>query len=171
MSWPHIATSMLSALLLGCSERPMNRVAPAGNSAAQTPTVPSEAKVSAVPDSVAQDTAKSASEDHERIQGTWDFVTLANGPRPSIVFSQDKITFHVHDKTVAGTFVLDSTAQPKRIDLTLAGNPDGPVAPQGIYEFQKDLLVICLATTDGFRPTEFKSTDKQQVIMLVRPTP
>jgi hypothetical protein len=36
-------------------------------------------------------------------------------------------------------------------------NPDGLVAPQGIYEFQKDLLVICLATTDGFRPTEFKS--------------
>ena len=161
---------MLSALLFGCGERPVNPEAPAANKPAQMPALPSEAKISAGPDSVTQDTAKPASEDHKRIQGTWDFVTLTTGPRDSIVFAQDKITYHIRDKTVTGTFALDSTAQPKRIDLTFAGNPDGPVAPQGIYQFQKDLLVICLATTDGARPTEFKSDNKQNVIMLVRPT-
>ncbi len=144
---------------------------PVGSNSAQTPAVPSDAKVSAVPIHVTQDTAKSASEDHKRIQGTWDFVTLAPGPRDSIVFSQDKITFRVRGNSVAGTFVLDSAAQPKRIDLTFEKNSDGLVAPQGIYQFQTDLLVICLATTDGFRPTEFQSSEKQQVIMLIRPTP
>ena len=49
MSWPHIATFILSALLLGCGERPMNPVAPAVNNAAQTPAAPNEAEVSAVP--------------------------------------------------------------------------------------------------------------------------
>lgn len=142
---------------------------PVGSNSAQTPTVSKET-VSAVPNSVAQDTAQSASADHERIQGTWDFVTLAPGPRDSIVFSQAKITFKVRGNTVAGTFVLDSSTQPKRIDLTFEKNSDGLVAPQGIYQFQKDLLLICLATTDGFRPTEFKSTEKQTVIMLVQPT-
>lgn len=68
------------------------------------------------------------------------------------------------------TFVLDSTTQPKRIDLTFAGNTDGPEFPQGIYQFQNDLLVICLATNDGVRPTEFKSTERLNLFLLVRPT-
>ena len=122
-----------------------------------------------MPDGV-QDTAKAASGDHERIQGRWEYVTLTTGPRDSIIFSQDKITFHVHDKTVAGTFVLDSTTQPKRIDLTFPGSPDGRDARQGIYDFRSDLLLICLGTTAGFRPMEFKSAEKQNCIMLVRPT-
>ena len=128
MTMPHSCCLSVAAaaLLLGCGERPVNPVVPVVNNAAQTPTAPSEATVPAVPDSVQPDTAKSVSEDHKRIQGRWDFVTLTTGPRDSIVFSQDKITFHVRDKTVAGTFVLDSTAQPKRIDQTFAGNPDGP---------------------------------------------
>ena len=95
---------MLSVLLLGCSEQPVNTMAPAVNNSAETLAPPSEAKVSAVTESVAPDTAKSASEDHEPIQGTWDYVTLANGPRNSIVFSQDKITFRVRDKTVNRDF-------------------------------------------------------------------
>lgn len=61
---------------------------PVGNNSAQTPTVSSET-VSAAPNSVAPDAAKSASGDHERIQGAWDYVTLTAGPRDSIVISQD----------------------------------------------------------------------------------
>lgn len=152
--------------------KPRPREVPAVNDADQTSAVPSEARTSAVPDSVVPDTAQLSSKDHEQIQGTWDYVTLAaDGPRASIAFSQDKITFHVDDKTVAGTFVLDSTTQPKRIDLLFAGKPDGPDSCQGIYQFQNDLLVICLGTTAGFRPTEFQNAEKQHRILLVRPTP
>ena len=46
-------------------------------------------------------------------------MTLTTGPQASIVFAKDKITFHIDDKTVTGTFVLDSTMHPKRIDLSL----------------------------------------------------
>ena len=170
---PHLNPHGPSAIQMTPNE-PLNSIGnkpavPVGSNSAQTPTVSRET-VFAVPKSVAQDTAKSASEDHTRIQGTWDFVTFAPGPRDSIVFSQDKITFQVRGNTVAGTFVLDSTTQPKCIDLTIEKNSDGLVAPQGIYQFQKELLVICLATTDGVRPTEFQSTEKQNSIMLVRPT-
>lgn len=170
MSHPYWLSIATAALLFGCGERPVNPEAPAANKPAQMPAVPSEAEVSAVLDSVAQGTAKSASEDQERIQGTWEFVTLTTGPRDSIDFSQERVTFRVRENSVAGTFALDSTTQPKHIDLSFAGNPDGVLAPQGIYKFQTDLLVICLATTDGFRPTEFKSAEKQNVIVLVRPT-
>lgn len=111
-----------------------------------------------------------ASEDRERIQGTWDYVTLTTGPRDSIVFSQDKIKFYVRDHTVAGTFVLDSRTQPKRIDLLFAGEPNGPDSRQGIYQFQNDLLVICLGITAGFRPMEFQTGEQQTHILLVRPT-
>ncbi len=130
---------------------------------------PDEPNVSAVTDPVAQVAVQSA-DDHERIQGRWDYVTLTTGPRDSIVFSQDKITFHVRDTTVPGTFVLDSTTQPKRIDLTYVGGADGPEFSHGIYQFQNDLLLICFATSPGIRPTELRPTDKQNVIMLARPT-
>ena len=146
------------------------REVPVVNDADQTSTVSSET-VSAVPDSVGQVIAKSAFDDHEGIQGTWDYVTLTTGPRDSIVFAQDTITFHVRDQTVAGTFVLDGSTQPKSIDLLFAGEPGGADSRQGIYQFQQDLLVICLGTTPGFRPTEFQKGEKQNHILLVRPTP
>jgi uncharacterized protein (TIGR03067 family) len=116
----------------------------------------------------AQKDSKSLS-DHERIQGRWDFVTLVNGPRDFINFSKDKISFHVHEKDVKGKFVMDDTAQPKRIDLMFEGNVDELSARQGIYDFRSDLLLICLGTTDGVRPTEFKATEKQSFILLHRP--
>ena len=94
-----------------------------------------------------------------------------NGPRDFIDFSQDTVSFHVRENTVMGTFVIDDSTQPKRIDLTFAGNADGPISPQGIYEFQQDLLVICLATTDGLRPTDFNGTEEQNLILFYRPTP
>ena len=146
------------------------REVPAVNDAEQTQAAPSDAKFSDVPAVAVPETAKSASEDHAQIQGRWDYVTLTTGPRDSIVFAQDKITFHVRDKTVSATFVLDSSTQPKRIDLLFAGKPDGPDSRQGIYQFQGDLLVICLATTAGLRPTEFQKGEEQNHIMLVRPT-
>ena len=59
---------------------------------------------------------------------------------------------------------------PKRIDLLFAGKPDGPDTRQGIYQFQNDLLVICLGTTAGFRPTEFQKGERRNHILLVRPT-
>lgn len=150
--------------------QPVIPVAPSVNDAQQTSAAPREADVSAAPDSIARDTAESASEDHERIQGKWDYVTLTTGPRDSIVFSQDKITFHVREKTVAGTFILDANTQPKRIDLLFAGKPDGPDSRQGIYQFQSGLLVICLGTLAGSRPTEFQKGETQNYILLVRPT-
>jgi uncharacterized protein (TIGR03067 family) len=170
---PYMKTPGPSAIQLTPNE-PLNPIGnkpamPVSSHSAQTPGAPSET-VSAVPNSVAQVTAKPAFDDHERIHGTWDYVTLVDGPRDSIVFSQDEITFHVLDKTVAGTFVLDSSTQPKRIDLLFAGKPDGPDSRQGIYQFQRDLLVICLGTTAGLRPTEFQKGEQQNHILLVRPT-
>ena len=47
------------------------------------------------------------------------------------------------------------------------GSPD---SRQGIYQFPNDLLVICLGTAAGFRPTEFQNAEKQNHIRLVRPT-
>ena len=55
------------------------------------------------------------------------------------------------------------------IPYLIAGD-DGPDSRQGIHQFQKDLLVICLGTTAGFRSTEFQKGEKQNHIMLVRPT-
>src|SRR5690349_2315397 len=125
MNWSHIAALTLAALLLGCGDRLKNPVTSTAKSAAKMPAVSSGDKASAaispdVTNSVSYSSSNSAS-DYERIQGRWDFVTLVNGPRDFIDLSQDKISFHFRETTVAGTLVIDSTTQPKRIDLTFAG--------------------------------------------------
>ena len=169
---------MALASLCGCSQ---NAPLPATNgSTATTEVTNSMEKPTSFTEQVASfgDPKRSIEEagipksaaDHERIQGRWDYVTLTTGPRDSIVFAKDTITFDVRDKTATGTFDLDSTTQPKRIDLKYVGGADAPEFSQGIYQFQNDLLLICFATSPGIRPTEFKSTDKQNVFMLVRPT-
>jgi uncharacterized protein (TIGR03067 family) len=107
--------------------------------------------------------------DQERIQGTWVctgmrvdgdlliwrlYARLYRGTKRS--FLGDKYTLGLYegegtaeDFERLGTFRLDPTATPKRIDLIA---PDRPTE-LGIYELEGDTLRLCLNTRR--RPTRF----------------
>lgn len=175
MNWSHIAAFTLVILPLGCGAQQGDSVTSTVKSAAQNPVLFSEDKASAAPRSdvknfVSNDSPNSVSDD-ELIQGRWEFVTLVNGTKDFIDFSQNEVTFCVGEKTAMGTFVIDDSTQPKQIDITFAGNAEGLTSLQGIYGFRQDLLAMCLATTDGDRPTEFKGTERQNLVLFHRPSP
>jgi uncharacterized protein (TIGR03067 family) len=113
----------------------------------------------------------SAKSDHQKIQGSWHAVTLSTGPgkEDHIVFSGDKISWHVGKKTLVGTFVIDATKQPKRIDLKFTGEKEAPAVLLGIYDLRSELLVICIREFGGLRPTKLEA-GKDQTLMLFYPS-
>jgi uncharacterized protein (TIGR03067 family) len=111
-------------------------------------------------------TPTSARSDHEKIQGDWTFVTLTTEHRDQIVFSGDKFSWHIGEQTLDGTFVIDATTQPKRIDLTFQGERDVAGIRLGIYDFRKDLLAICLHAPGEIRPAKLEATEGQTILFF-----
>jgi uncharacterized protein (TIGR03067 family) len=116
------------------------------------------------------ESSESTQSDHQRIQGSWRPVTLTTGPRQKdhIDFAGDKVSWHVGKKTLEGTIVIDASKQPKQIDLKFSSEKDAPVVLLGIYDFRKELLVICLRVSGGLRPTKLEAGDDQTVLLFHR---
>ena len=154
-----------ATFLVGCGERPANSVAVNKEGRPTRAESQSDAKNSA--DSTVLD-AKSEKSDHNRIQGSWDFVTLVAGPGQydHIVFSGNKISWHVGEKTLEGTFVLDATKQPKQIDLNFPGEKDDAKVMLGIYDFSGPFLAICIRGSGRLRPAKLDATEDQALILF-----
>jgi uncharacterized protein (TIGR03067 family) len=157
-----------AGFLIGCGERPTEFVTAVEKGGTKPTAVQTNAKIAV--DSAALD-ATSAQSDHQRIQGSWHAVTLSTGPgkEDHIVFSGDKISWHVGKETLEGTFVIDATKQPKRIDLKFTGEKEAAAVFLGIYEIRSELLVICIRGFGGLRPTKLEG-GKDQTLMLFYPS-
>ncbi len=154
-----------ATFLVGCGERPANSVAVDQEGRPTRAGGRPDAKHSA--DSTVIDAA-SAKSDHQRIQGSWDFVTLVARPRQSdrIVFSGDKIFWHVGEKSLEGTFIIDATKQPKQIDLNFPGEKDDAKVMLGIYDFRSELLAICIRGSGRLRPAKLDATGDQALLLF-----
>jgi uncharacterized protein (TIGR03067 family) len=157
-----------AGFLIGCGERPTELNTAFEKGATDPAAVDADAKITV--DSAALH-ASGAPSDHQRIQGSWHPVTLSTGPEAEdhIVFSGDKISWHVGTKTLEGTFVIDATKQPKRIDLRFPGQKDAPTILLGIYDFKGELLGICVPLSGGLRPTTLEG-GKDQTRLLFLPS-
>jgi uncharacterized protein (TIGR03067 family) len=67
-------------------------------------------------------------------------------------------------KTRKVPFKIDASKEPKHFDKTESG-----AFQVGIYKLEGDTLTIC-STTDGERPTEFKTTDKAGSLRVLKRT-
>jgi uncharacterized protein (TIGR03067 family) len=112
--------------------------------------------------------------DLEKLQGTWSTVSLVNngktlldqttppnpGPATKLAYEGNKWMVKVGDKIVAsGITKLDSSRNPKEIDVMDETGMKNEKTKLGIYELDGDTYKYCLAPAGKPRPTGFVSRE------------
>ena len=120
--------------------------------------------------------AEKKPDDAEAILGTWCSHTLKEvEANPKLV-----CVFYVFEPkgallraysiggTTPGTFNIDTTANPKALDLFETGGKSKETQA-AIYELNGDTLKLCISKqVGGMRPKEFKATEDALLIILKR---
>ena len=110
--------------------------------------------------------------DLKKLEGDWTIESWVqfgqNVPMDATwTFKGDKYTLTMPANTEDGSIKIDQEKKPATIDLNITGgNCSGKDQP-GIYKFDGESLLVCLAwpgTTD--RPTEFTSTAANRTILV-----
>jgi uncharacterized protein (TIGR03067 family) len=110
--------------------------------------------------------------DLELMQGAWvPTEIIANGkPTDAEVLAAVKMKIKDNGYTSErpkgedkGTFRLDETTTPRAMDLTTGSG----VEVRAIYEISGDAFKACYAVRDAARPTEFKSAEDSNHILVV----
>jgi uncharacterized protein (TIGR03067 family) len=106
------------------------------------------------------------------IDGRWKIVSVefAGAEVPGledaeVLFADGEKTLTVPDgRDEKGTYQLDATKRPARIDSTTDSKTG---TERGIYTIQGDSLKLCLATAGGPRPAEFATNQGTDQILIV----
>ncbi len=116
--------------------------------------------------------------DEERLQGTWDVVSLETDGRAVplipelcdqvVTFKADTLRTRFASTADDGTpttatFKLGPSQAPKTIDVLV----EGAKRSSGIYHLDKGTLTICLAPAGHDRPTEFKTNPEGPAVLFV----
>lgn len=121
-----------------------------------------------------QDTPKkgdAVKEEMKQLEGTWRAVAVELGGKEMdrqdiadyrLVFSGTECSIVSGYRVIRCTFTIDPSKTSKWIDVTLTANK---VTWPGIYELKDGTLKVCLDTTGGKRPTEFKTKDGTQQVL------
>lgn len=103
--------------------------------------------------------------DQEKFQGVWKRVSIIDdgkkvegAEKSSVVFSGSDYTLKDGDKVKGkGTYKLDDSKSPKEFDVMPGAGPYKGKTLKGIYKFDGDQLIYCIAGPDLDRPKEFAS--------------
>jgi RNA polymerase sigma factor (sigma-70 family) len=125
--------------------------------------------------------------DHDRLQGTWEFVSYTHGGKTTtkkdlgdkdgqpatLIFDGDKTLTEVSNiggKSVEykGTYKIDPSQKPKEIDLTVERGEKNFGTSSGIYEVEGDALRLCWPgePTDLDRPTKLESKEGESYHLM-----
>jgi uncharacterized protein (TIGR03067 family) len=131
----------------------------------------------ALPWATSAQSEKGATDDLKKIQGSWsvvaEFGKTKNVGNRKWIFNGNKYLVKEDGKiTEEGTFTLDASTKPARIDLQIFKTKEGPKVKgkfidkgkfqQGIYLLEGDTLKVCF-TIPGkqTRPTSFSTKAKE----------
>jgi len=120
--------------------------------------------------------AAPADADRAAVRGTWllEAATLEGRDHTDdfrgmkLILDGDRYTLDFDTNTDKGTFTLDATKSPKRIDVRSAEGPFKGKTLPGIYELKGDTLRLCL-DGDGKadkRPTAFEAPGTTRNMLL-----
>ena len=120
--------------------------------------------------------AKDSKDDAKKFEGDWTFTAWeTNGqalPKEILEITKwsvkgDKYKFQMGETEEEGTIKLDPAKKPATIDLAITSGNDSGKDQVGIYKFDGESLVICLARPGvKDRPTEFKTTEEDGQILV-----
>jgi uncharacterized protein (TIGR03067 family) len=116
---------------------------------------------------IAADASKQDADRKERakFEGTWRFASIeVEGKKVpeeqvrksgKMVIRGNKFTIGEGGVTYRGTFKLDVSAKPKRIDVTFTAGSEKGKTLLGIYELEGDTYKVCLGVPGKPRPKAF----------------
>jgi uncharacterized protein (TIGR03067 family) len=102
----------------------------------------------------------------ERFRGTWQLISSEMNGEASppeqlenvrVTFDGDRHTICYAGRVIAHSvkFTIDPTSNPKSTEDSLDREPHKGRKIRGIYSLEQDLLISCVGTIDGNRPTGF----------------
>jgi len=114
--------------------------------------------------------------DLKRMQGAWRVASIES--RGSLVPEENVTNIVVTvngnnyevsggDITDKGTFTMDTSKSPRQMDIHPNSGPDSGVTIQAVYEVGAETMRVCYAREGASRPTSFKTTDDDRVLMIV----
>jgi uncharacterized protein (TIGR03067 family) len=106
-----------------------------------------------------------AAGDQDKFQGAWQRVSITDDGKKvegaengSVIFSGGEYTLKEGDTVKGkGTYKLDASKNPKEFDVMPGAGPNKGKTLKGIYKFEGDQLIYCIAGPDLDRPKEFAS--------------
>ena len=113
--------------------------------------------------------------DMDALQGKWQLVSMQRDGE-AVDVSKDACRVITGDKyeltlrpglTIKGTYKIDPSTKPKKMETTASNGPYKDQEILGIYEIDGDTLKICYAPPGKERPTEFKSKEGAGCILTV----
>jgi uncharacterized protein (TIGR03067 family) len=121
--------------------------------------------------------AKSGGVGLQDLQGTWQVLTMEyDGTElPSNEVAAAHLTIQTNtyelgnsQYALRGTFSLDATKKPGRMELHPEGSSDdGPVA-KGIFELENGRLRVCYGALGGEWPPDFSATNAQRTLVVCK---
>jgi len=119
---------------------------------------------------------KDAKDEVKKLDGEWDIVSWTQGgealPAEGLegarwTINGEKYTFKLGGAGEDGKIKVDTSKKPATFDLAIESGNDKDKGQPGIFKFDGDDLVICLARPGGTgRPTEFKSTEDGDTFII-----
>jgi uncharacterized protein (TIGR03067 family) len=113
--------------------------------------------------------------DMDALQGKWQLVSMQRDG-DAVDVSKDATRVITGDKyeltlrpglAIKGTYKIDPSARPKKMETTASNGPYKDQELLGIYELSGDTLKICYAPPGKERPTEFKTKEDSGWILTV----
>jgi uncharacterized protein (TIGR03067 family) len=112
--------------------------------------------------------------DLKKLQGDWEIVTwdqfgqrIRTNGTWTWSFKDSKYTLDQGTNLEEGSIKLDPGKKPGVMDLDITGGNCKGKEQLGIYKFDGDALVLCLAWPgDAERPTDFKSSPETRWILI-----
>ncbi len=113
--------------------------------------------------------------DQKKFQGAWQRVSIIDGGKAVegadkgfVIFSGSEYTLKDGDTVKSkGTFKLDESKNPKEFDVIPGAGPNKGKTLKGIYKFEGEQLVYCIAGFDLERPKSFASPEGSKLRLYV----
>jgi RNA polymerase sigma factor (sigma-70 family) len=115
----------------------------------------------------------------ENLQGTWDLISLEKEGRPASaeelnmlrlvwIIEADQIVMQSNEGKSTATYSLDPSGNPRRIDLTIASDPEKQEQTlRGIYARTNGTLRVCYDPKGTLQPKTFETAPGRTVVLMV----